>query len=184
MNNVLETIRKRRSVRAYKPEAVSEGELDMILEAGLWAPSARNDQPWHFTVVHDGAFIDKMSDVAKAEMRASGDDWLMSMGNNENFHLFYHAPIVIVVSGKKNAYSPQVDASAAIENMLIAAESLNIGTCWIGLIRHYFASPGGTESLGLPDGYAPLCAVCVGYKAKDDNGEGPARKGYPVRHLR
>jgi nitroreductase len=128
MNKVIEAIKSRRSIRKYLPEQLKDGELQAILEAGNYAPSAHNEQSWHFTVIRNKELLDRMSAKAKEAMAAQGTDWVKTMGGNKDFHLFYHAPAVIVVSMRKAALSPLVDCAAAIENMLLAAESLDIGS--------------------------------------------------------
>ena len=182
MNRVLQAIDSRRSTGAYRPEPLKAEELDTILEAGLYAPSACNGQPWHFTVVHDRALLDHMSEVCKAGMAAGGQDWMGSMAKNPEFHVFYRAPLAVVVSESKDGLCPLVDTSAAIQNMLLAAESLGIGSCWLGLARFFFASPQEVRKLDIPEGYDPLYAVSLGYKAGLD-APAPARKGRPIRHL-
>lgn len=164
MNKVLETIKNRRSIRRYLPEPLKQAELDAILEAGLYAPSAHNDQPWHFTVIRDRALLDRISRLSKELMLKSDLDWMRAMGANESFHVFHNAPVVVVVSMRKNALSPLVDCSAAIENMLLAAESLDIGSCWIGLARFWFSLKDEVARLNLPAGYEPCYAVTLGYK--------------------
>lgn len=164
MNKVLETIKNRRSIRRYLPEPLKQAELDAILEAGLYAPSAHNDQPWHFTVIRDRALLDRISRLSKELMLKSETDWMRAMGANESFHVFHGAPVVVVVSMRKNALSPLVDCSAAIENMLLAAESLDIGSCWIGLARFWFSMKDEVARLNLPGGYEPCYAVTFGYK--------------------
>jgi len=166
MNQVLETIKSRRSIRKYLPEQIKDSELRDILEAGAYAPSAHNDQSWHFTVIKNKELLDRISVKTKAVMAKQKADWVKDMGNNKKFHLFYNAPTVIIVSMRKNAMSPLVDCSAAIENMLLAAESLDIGSCWIGLVRYYFTLAGEVAGLKLPEGYEPCYAVALGYKGQ------------------
>lgn len=164
MNKVIEVIKNRRSIRKYLPDPLKKEELETIIEAGLYAPNAHNDQPWHFTVIRDKDLIDRISSVSKEGMAKSGMDWMREMAANEKFHVFYGAPAVVVVSMRKDAMSPLVDCSAAIENMLLAAESMDIGSCWIGLARFWFAAGDEVKKLGLPDGYEPCYAVAFGYK--------------------
>jgi len=164
MNKVLEVIKSRRSIRKSLPEQLKEEQLQAILEAGNYAPSAHNEQSWHFTVIRNKELLDRISAKSKEAMAAQGEDWVKNMGGNKEFHLFYHAPAVIVVSMRKDALSPLVDCCAAIENMLLAAESLDIGTCWIGLVRYYFAQKDELPRLKLPAGYEPCYAVALGYK--------------------
>ena len=182
MNKVLEAIRNRRSIRKYLPEPLKREELDAILEAGFYAPSAHNDQPWHFTVIRDRELLDRISRLSKEGMRASELDWMREMGANENLHIFYHAPAVVIVSMRKDALSPLVDCSAAIQNMLIAAESLDIGSCWIGLARFWYALPEEVKVLNLPEGYEPCYAVTFGYKGQRPANALP-RKAPPAAYI-
>jgi hypothetical protein len=93
---------------------------------------------------------------------------LIGAVSRPNHHTFYHAPTVIIVSGDQSSPYFQYDCAAAAENILIAAESLNIGSCWIGTFLPLFVSEKGEEYknvLGIPEGYNPICSVALGYKA-------------------
>jgi nitroreductase len=177
MNEVLKAIKSRRSVRSYKQEQISKEDLDLILEAGIYAPTANNDQPWHFTVIQNQALIKDMNEKAKELMAKSNVEWVQKMGLNADFQVSYHAPTLIIVSGRTDAMSPKVDCSAAIQNMLIAAESLNIGSVWLGLMRYFFEQKEEVSKLGIPQGYEPFYGVAFGFKANE--GEQPA----PRRNL-
>lgn len=184
MNEVLSVIRSRRSVRRYRPDPIPEETLNRIIEAGLWAPSACNEQSWHFTVVTNRELIDRMSAVSKEAMLRLPNEMFVRMAENPDFHVFYHAPVVVVVSGRRDAVSPLVDCSAAIENMILAAASLGIGSCWIGLVRGFLAVPQEVAKLGIPEGYEPYYAVCLGYSEGPVPADGPERKAPPVRYIR
>ena len=179
MNTVLETIQSRRSIRSYLPEQISGDELNAVLEAALWAPSGHNTQPWHFLVIQDKKKIDDMSSKSINLMKKSPVDWIQKLASREGYHLFHNAPTVIVVSGRKSSdplLFPLADCAAAIQNLLLAAESLNIGTCWIGLSKFLFDLPGEVESLSLPEGYHPVYSVALGYKKEQLRPTAPARK--------
>ncbi len=163
-NEVLKAIRDRRSTRSYKAEQISEEELQTLLEAAIQAPSASNLQPWHFTVIQDKELIDYISDKSKEAMLKSGIDYAVNIAKSE-LSIFYHAPTVIIVSGQEQDRSALVDCSAAIENMLIAAESIGLGTVWVGLSRFFFAIEADVQKLSLPEGYKPFYAVAIGYKS-------------------
>lgn len=167
MNETIKTILNRRSVRSYLSEQIKTEELDAIIKAGLYAPSAKNEQSWHLTVVQNKDLINELSTASKAEMLKQDDEHAKNLALNENYTLFYNAPTIIVISGKKTATAAIIDCSAATENMLIAAESLNIGTCWIGLITYLFKSENAKEyinKLSIPEGYEPYYAITMGYK--------------------
>ena len=183
MNEVMSVIKQRRSVRAYKEEQIKEHELQTILEAGLWAPSAHNSQPWHLTVIQDPELILHMSAVSSEEMAKSEVKWMARIGQSGR-SIFHSAPTVIIVSGKaEESLNPLIDCSAATQNMLLTAESLDIGSCWIGLIRFFFEQEEEVKKLQLPVGYKPFYAVCLGYKARA-NGLGPTRTTGTVSYIR
>jgi len=179
MNRIVDTIKKRRSVRSFRPDQISEDELNVIIESGLWAPSGHNTQPWHFLVVQDKSKIDQMSRSTIEKMAHSPIDWVRKLAAKEGYHLFHCAPTVIIVSGKQSGdkFLPVVaDCAAAIQNMLLAAESLNIGTCWIGLTSFLFEDAQETASLKMPEGYAPYYSIAVGYKSAGFTPAPPPRK--------
>jgi nitroreductase len=192
MNEVLETIMNRRSVRKYLPEQIKDEELNLILEAGKYAPSARNDQSWHFTVIQNQELINYLSDEAKKSMRLSNEDWLINIGNSKRYHVFHHAPTVIIVSGMNDATEPLIDCSAAVENMLLAAESMGMGSCWIGLARFLFTQNNfgeyyeprqdRMEELKIPFDYKPFFAIVLGYK--DQEVRAPPRNQNVVTFLK
>jgi len=175
-NPVLEAIKSRRSIRRYLPDQIKDVELAAILEAGSYAPSAHNEQPWHFTVIRNKELLDRISDKSKELMAAQETQWIKAMGQNPDLHIFYKAPVVVLVSTRTGAMWRGVDCSAAIENMLLAAESLDIGSCWIGLARYFFSLKAELPLLGIPDGYEPFYAVTLGYKAQRPSRALPRRK--------
>ena len=179
MNETLKTILSRRSVRNYSGEQIKREELDLIIKAGLYAPSAHNQQSWHFTVIEDRIVIDNLNAAAKKAMLNLEEDYLKAIAQDEARNIFHNAPTVIVISGEKSAIAPHLDCGAATENMLIAAESLNIGTCWIGLVSPLFKSEKVQEwikLLGIPEGFEPYYAIIVGYKAGENTQALPRRE--------
>ncbi|MBU5593139.1 nitroreductase family protein [Clostridium sp. MSJ-4] len=186
MNEVLKTIRNRRSTRNFLPEQIKESELNAILEAGIYAPSATNKQPWHFTVVQNKDLIDRLNYSFKEFGKKSDNEYLRKFANNENFHVFYNSPTVILVSGEiDNRYSP-IDCAAAVENMLIAGESLGIGSCWIGFIEYLLNSEEGKDflyELKIPEGFRQIHAVALGYK-KNNSTNGPIRRENTITYIK
>jgi nitroreductase len=186
MNETLKLIKSRRSTRAYKPQQITEDELQAILEAGVYAPSATNRQPWHFTVIQNKELIDLLSEKFKLLAKQSDSAYLRRVGENEKFHVFHHAPTVIVISGDEKNSSAPVDCAAATQNMLIQAESMGIGTCWVGFISYYLNSNEGREhlkELGIPEGYRQIHSVAVGYKLNEPLAA-PARKDNCINYIR
>lgn len=132
MNDIIKNIKERRSIRKFKEEQIKDEELEVIVEAGIYAPSAHNEQPWHFTIIQNKDIISQINKESKMMMKDHHDKWIAKLGNNEKFDIHYNAPTVIVVSEKKDCYSKFVDVSAATQNMLLAAQSIGVGSCWVG----------------------------------------------------
>ena len=151
MNEVLNVIKNRRSIRKYLPAQIKEEDLKLIIESAIYAPSAHNDQPWHFTVIQNKDLIKKINDKSKELMVESKVDWMRKMALNQDINLTYNAPTLIIVSGNKTATAPLVDCSAAIQNMLLSAESIGIGSVWLGLIKSFFKLKDEVKKLGIPD---------------------------------
>lgn len=178
-NLVLETLKNRRSTRKFKDEQLTEEELQAILEAGIHAPSANNGQTWHFTVIQNKDFIKHMNDKSKEAMINSTEKDI-SLAGKGNVNLFYDAPTLIVVSGKITNKSSIVDCSAAIENMLIAAESIGVGGVWIGMIRFYLSLEDEVKKLNIPEGYQGYYAVALGHKIDNNVTHGTANRNLNV----
>jgi len=102
--------------------------------------------------------------------------WISELGRNEKYNIFYDAPTAIVVAAKKDAVSPLADACAAIENMLIAAESLGLGSCWIGFVKFYFTRSERLKKFGIPDGYEVHYGIALGRKPDDLSLTPPVKK--------
>ena len=186
MNDVLNVIKNRRSVRRFKTDQISNKELNYILEAGLYAPSAHNQQSWNFTVIQSRDVIDQMSNDTKKSFTYAKDQRTKDLSTNEKLHVFYGAPTVIVVSGREDALMPEADCGAATQNMLIAAESLDIGGCWNGYVAYLFDNELGEsyiKSLNIPQGHKPYYAIALGYKGVDKLTP-PPRKENRIQYIR
>ena len=142
MNETLIVIKTRKSVRKYKKDQLTHEEVEKIVNAGMEAPSGHNSQPVYYTVIQNRALLDKIDEITKGEMEKSEVDWIQKFGAHPRYKVLHNAPTVIFVSTKDVCYSPVEDASAAIENMLLAATSMGIGSVWIGLINHFLLNIG------------------------------------------
>lgn len=179
MNEVIQNILNRRSVRVYSQDQIKQEDLDLILQSGLYSPSACNTQPWHFSVIQNKELLDELNIETKKKLLTCDNEYFQKFAQNGQFNIFYNAPTVIVISGEKSSLVPQTDCAAATENMLLAAESLNIGTCWVGLITYLFKSKEGKkylEKLNIPEGYEPYYAINLGYKKIADPKPQPRRE--------
>ena len=130
MNPTLQTILSRRSIRNYQPQQISDEQLEAILQAGLFAPSAMNEQAWKLAVVQNPKTLVQLADAA---MAVTGRD----------SNPFYNAPTLIVVFVKKDAIAPFSDGALCLGNMMNAAASLGLGSCWSHCAIDLFADEKG-----------------------------------------
>lgn len=167
MNAVIENILTRRSVRVYNTDKqISDADLDIILKCACYAPSGCNAQPWHFTVLQDKEIMALLNVETKKELLKTDNPLFIRMGRNEKFDVFYKAPTAIIVSMDETAVAPVSDCAAASQNMLLAAHSLGIASCWVGMVTYLFMSERGEayrKLLNIPQGYKPLHSVILGY---------------------
>lgn len=160
-NQVLEIIEKRSSARAYSDEKLAQAELDVILKAGLQAPTGMNQKEIRFSVVDGNHPILAELDEEKRKLR----------GQEKQPHNFYYeAPVLICLSAEDGFKWSKVDAGIAVQNMALAAESLGLGNLIIGCIydalhgekKEYFS-----QALQIPEGYSFEIALAVGHKTDD-----------------
>jgi len=166
--DLMEAIRKRRSVREFTAEPVDEKTLRELIEAAIQAPSAVNQQPCTFCVVRDQGLLAQVSREAKAYMLRKSPIGLMShhfqeILNDAQFDIFYHAPALIVISTISDIPWAIEDCALAAENLMLAACGMGLGTCWIGFAQTWLASAEGKAALKLPATYRPVAPIIVGH---------------------
>ena len=129
MQQVLDLIKSRRSIRKFKSDAVPSDLVDKVVEAGLYAATGKNRQPCKIIVI--------TNEDLKAQIRALN---AQSMGSKEGFDPFYGAPVILIVLADKNVRTYQYDGSLVMGNLLNAAESLGLGSIWIHRAKEEFES--------------------------------------------
>jgi nitroreductase len=164
---LLEAINGRRSVRDYTDETVNDTVLRELIGLAVQAPSAVNQQPWSFIVVKDKALLTHISDQAKAHMLnsplAAPLQRLRDMLADPNFHLFYNAPVLIVICAVDAGNFGVEDCALAAENLMLAAYAKGLGTCWIGLAQGWLGTADGKSALGLSTAFIPVAPIIVGH---------------------
>lgn len=148
-----ELLKERRSVRKYKPEQITDAELDAILEAGLYAPSGMNTQNTIMVAVRDKETRDQLSRMNAAVMGTQSDP-------------FYGAPCVVVVLVHPERYTWIEDGALVMGNLMLAAHEMGIGSCWIHRAQQMFDSVEGKELLkkwGLPENLKGVGNCILGY---------------------
>lgn len=159
MNEVLKAMKERRSIRSFKPDMVPEELLEDIIEAGLYAASGRNNQKSIIVAVTDKELRDRLS----ALNREIG-------GFPEGMDPFYGAPAVLIVLDDKNWPTNTYDGSLVIGNLMLAAHSLGLGSCWIHRAKEEFERPeyrALLAELGVEGDYVGIGHCVVGYPACD-----------------
>jgi len=151
--DVLEAIKTRRSIRKYEKRPVPEELLEKILEAGRWAPSASNAQPWNFIVLRDEG-------VRREVARVSTYGKFLA-----------EAPLgIAVVVDPQASTHPVEDGAIATQNMLLAAHALGLGTCWIGSYESDYEEK-VKKILGIPENKRLLSLISVGFPAESRKSE-------------
>lgn len=172
MNEVLKCLKERRSTKKFRPEQISQTELDEILQAGTYAPNGMGVQAAKIVVLQKKEDIDALERMNAAVMGAPGAK------------PFYGAPTVCVILAKADAFTGVEDGSLVIGNMLNAAESLGVGGCWIHRARQEFASPEGQALLkkwGIEGNYIGVGHCVLGYRDGEAKPAAPRKADYIVR---
>lgn len=165
-----EDLLTRRSVRKYADRPVEEEKLDKVLTAGLYAPTGMNNQLPVLVAVRDKATRDKLSRMNAAVMGTSGDP-------------FYGAPCVIVVLSDPERMTWVEDGSLVLGNLMNAAHSLGLGSCWIHRAKECFDTPEGKELLrawGVPENYRGVGNCILGYAAEEPEAK-PRKSGRIIK---
>lgn len=167
-NPVLQAIDERRSIRSYTDEQVSKEHLDLLLSAALASPSARNSQPWHFSVVQNQALIERINRAAVEQLKIGADEALLNRLNTPGYTIFYHAPTVIFLSANPEGRYSALDCGIAVQNIALAAHSLGLGSVILGMPRAAFEGPEKEaleRELDFPEGASFQIAIAIGHPA-------------------
>ena len=169
--NILKIIKTRRSTRSFKEIEVEKEKLDQIIEAARYAPSGGNNQSSHFIVIQNKQFLDELANIAQVEfsnMEVTEDMYkslkssiLQSKKGNYVFH--YLAPVLVVVCNKKGYGNAMADSACAIENMLIMANALDLGSCYINQLTWLSEHEVIRNKLNLNEDEVVCGAVAIGY---------------------
>lgn len=177
-NEVVNTIMKRRSVRKYLDKQVEHSKLETIAICGINAPNGMNKQPWEVRIVESKEWIDGVT----AEFVKKNKD--MAARDNNFKNMFRNAPNVIVIATPPG--QGQIDAGLMGENMILAAESMGLGTCCLGgpvqFVKHDAAAKPYLEKLNLPDGYDIAYMIAVGYP--DEQPEAKPRDAGKIQYIK
>lgn len=154
MNEVLQNILTRRSVRKFKEEQIKDDELELILKAAAYAPSGMNKQSWQFTVIQNKEKIELLAKVVRKALE-----------KDEGYN-FYKPVTLIMVSNDRENTNGLADCSCALENIFLMAHSLGIGSCWINQLKTICDEKEVREvltSFGVPENHVVWGMAAIGY---------------------
>lgn len=191
---MLEFIKSRRSTRKYKNEEIPADKLNQVIEAGRYAPSGGNNQTTHFIVVKNREVMKKLQELVEqefAKMEATPGMY-KSMVNSinaakrGNYIFHYNAPVLIITANKKDYGNNIADCSCTLENMMLMANALDLGSCWINQLKWLNENAvilDYMKSLGMADDERVYGALAVGVADTEDglpNRKALERTGNPV----
>ncbi len=172
MNEAIRNLMNRRSIRSYEARQIPDELLDIVLSAGIHAPSGMNTQGVRLVAVRDPETVALMSKLNGSVMGIDSDP-------------FYGAPCVVVVLADPELYGGWVeDGALTLGNMMNAAHALGLGSCWIHRAKQVFDSPEGKELLrmwGLPEHLRGVGNCILGYPACDHPSPAPRKEGRIVK---
>lgn len=170
-NAVLDALKTRRSIRKFKTEQIKEEELDAVLEAGTYAPNGRGAQASVIVAVQNPNIIQQLAQMNAKVMGAEGNP-------------YYGAPAIIVVLADKKRNTYIEDGSCVLDNMMTAAHSLGLGSCWIHREKQMFDSPEGKalkQSWGLSEDHEGIGALAIGYPDGEIPAAAPRKENYVIK---
>ena len=178
-------IKGRRSVRAYKDEPVSKEQIESVIEAGVWAPTGMNRQPWKFIIIEDKELIKYVSEETKILVQHAMPP-IAKQFQTEADIICYNAPVLILVSTQKDKQWSQIsllDSVLAAQNMFLKAYELGLGTCYMGFVQLLNNKPDTLKKIGVPEGYDMMVPFIMGHP-KTKQGKGKRNKPNVLRWIK
>jgi len=164
MTETIKSIMGRNSCRGFSDESLTDAQVKALVEAALAAPSARNLQPWHLTVVTDKSLIEELDKEGVAVIKADENQEYYKLIMKRGGKMFYNAPCCMIISANDSAWS-QLDSGIMCQNIAIAAQSMGLGSCIVGMMALPLGGEKGDEfkkRLDFPDGYKFTIGILVG----------------------
>lgn len=168
----LEVLKNRRAIRKYKPEQITEEELNAVVEAGTYAPTGAGTQGVQIVAVQTPEYV------------AAVDALNAKVLNNPGAHPYYGAPTILLIFETEQCVTHELDGAAVCTNMLNAAYAAGLGSCWIHRCKQMFELPEGKELLrkwGLPETLVGVASIALGYADCAQPQPKPRKPDYVVR---
>lgn len=172
-SEALEVLKNRRAIRKFKTEQITKEELDIVLEAGTFAPTAGGTQAPIIVAVQNPDTVAKLN-AMNAKV----------LNNKQMQYPYYGAPTILLVLAPADALVPDVDCALVGGNLLNAAYAVGLGSCWIHRSKEMFESVEGKELLkqwGLPENMRGVCSIALGYQDCPHPEAAPRKENYIIR---
>ena len=190
-------IRTRHSTRKFLQKPVEKEKLEQVIEAGRFAPSGGNNQTTHFIVIQDTAVLTELARIAReefAKMELAPDTYAslakaIQLSKKGSYVFHYNAPVLILTANRIGFGNNMADCSCAVENMMLMANALDLGSCWINQINWLNENPAMVaylKKLGMRDGETVYVSMALGYPDSEDGlpfRRVVERKGNPVTFI-
>lgn len=195
--DALTLIKTRHSTRKFLQKPIEKEKLEQVIEAGRFAPSGGNNQTTHFIVIQDAAVLEEMARIAReafAKMELTEDTYAslataIKLSKKGTYVFHYHAPVLVLTANRIGYGNNMADCSCAVENMMLMANALNLGSCWINQVNWLNDNPAMVaylKTIGLQDGEAVYVSMALGYPDSPDGlplRRVVPRKGNPVTYI-
>jgi nitroreductase len=159
------SIKGRRSVRAYKDKPVSKEQIEAVLEAGVWAPTGMDRQPWRFIIIQNKQLIKYVSDETKLLVQQAMPP-LAKKFQTEADVICYEAPVLLLICAEKDAQFNRInllDGVLAAQNIFLKAYELGLGTCYMGFVQLINGKPDILKKIGVPEDCEILVPLIIGH---------------------
>ena len=190
-------IRTRHSTRKFLQKPVEKEKLEQVIEAGRFAPSGGNNQTTHFIVIQDRAVLTELARIAReefAKMELAPDTYAslakaIQLSKKGSYVFHYNAPVLVLTANRIGYGNNMADCSCAVENMMLMANALDLGSCWINQINWLNENPAMVaylKRLGMQDGETVYVSMALGYPDSEDGlpfRRVVERKGNPVTFI-
>ncbi len=161
--NVDEAVMKRKSIRSYQDKQVSADDIAKVIDAGRWAPNAG---AYNMSVIRNQDLMRRINEKTLEAMRASGNDFLMERAALPGYMPLYGGPVVILLSGPSDLPITQLNCAVSVQNMLLQATELGLGSCFLRSPCYALNNPANAalaREAGIPEGSQMECGLVIGY---------------------
>jgi len=191
-NEILNCIHQRRSTRRFTDKQISPEQLDAILDAAIWAPSGGNSQSWLFTVIQKKDVLLNLNELVREGFQhwIPDDDYpgklaIKEYSQKEGYNFYREAPTLIIASNQMNYDNAMADCSLALQNIFLAAQSLQLGSCYINQLHWLRDDPSVRAyllELGIPKEHTICSAAVIGFIGSESTA--PTRKEGTIHIIR